>query len=165
MLKNVSRRRVSATGQAFAIVASRYNARYVDAMLRGAKQALVAAGAQVRVVRVPGAFEIPVATAKLLEEPSPSWAAVLCLGVILQGQTEHARLVGEAVTQSLAALAVARTTPIIHEVLLLQNQAQAEVRCRDPRHNRGVEAAHTALTMARVMSSLGTGAARGRKRS
>ena len=70
MLKKIRSGKQQAAGGSFAIVASRYNAVYVDAMLRAAKAELQGAGAKVRIVRVPGAFEIPVAAARLAEKNS-----------------------------------------------------------------------------------------------
>ena len=136
----------------FAIVASRYNARYVDSMLRAAAARLKRSGAGVRIVRVPGAYEIPVAAARLAR--SGKISAIVCLGVILRGQTTHAAHIGEAVTNALTAIQLETEVPVIHEVLLLENKEQAEVRCVSARHNRGIEAAQTALVMAATMEKL-----------
>ncbi|HKQ37413.1 MAG TPA: 6,7-dimethyl-8-ribityllumazine synthase, partial [Verrucomicrobiae bacterium] len=82
----------------FAIIASKYNARFVDSMVEAAKQTLEKANvASVKVVRVPGAFEIPVVAAALAKE---GVAAVICLGVILRGETTHAQHIGEAVSHA-----------------------------------------------------------------
>ena len=125
-------------------------------MLRGAEAVLRQSGAAtVEIVRVPGAFEMPAVVARLARRTQPRFDAILCLGVIIQGETEHARLIAEAVTDSLASLQVECELPIIHEVLLLKNTAQAEKRCIDAKHNRGGEAAQTAVDMARLMASLG----------
>lgn len=156
MLKRVRKsgaKQPTADGR-FAIVASEYNARYVDGMLRAAKAELKAAGAaEVRVVRVPGAFEIPVVAGALARQCG-SWDAVICLGVILQGQTSHAEHVGEAVTQALSQIAIQTGVPMIHEVLVFTNEEQARVRCLSKDFNRGAEAAQTALKMARVMDEI-----------
>lgn len=153
MLTAAKASRIRTPGASFAIVASRYNAKYVDAMVKAAQQQLKKARAKtVQVIRVPGAFEIPAVAARLCE--SNKWSAIICLGVILRGQTGHAQQIGNAVSASLAQLQVQRALPIIHEVLLLENEAQAIVRCLDKKHNRGAEAAQTALEMARVMASL-----------
>ncbi len=154
-------------GASFAIVASRYNARYVDAMLRAANSELKRAGAKtIRVIRVPGAYEIPIVVARLARGSSalsathqaplttPRLSAIICLGVILRGQTVHAAHIGDAVSRALMELQLRYEIPVIHEVLLLENEAQARARCLNPKHNRGAEAAQTALAMARVMRSL-----------
>lgn len=154
MLQRVTASTPPAAGGRFAIVASEYNGRYVNSMLRAARKVLRAAGApRVLVVRVPGAFEIPVAAAALARQ-QPAWSAIICLGLILRGETVHAQQIGDTVSRLLGELAVQTGVPIIHEVLLLENPAQAVKRCLSPEHNRGAEAAHTALAMARVMRSL-----------
>jgi 6,7-dimethyl-8-ribityllumazine synthase len=153
MLKPVQAKAPRASRGTFAIVASRYNARYVDAMLRAAKAELRRAGAKVQIVRVPGAYEIPVVAGKLATQTAPP-AAIICLGVILRGETTHAAHIGEAVSGALMQLQVAHGVPVIHEVLLLENEAQAKVRCLGQKHNRGLEAAQTALEMARVLATI-----------
>jgi 6,7-dimethyl-8-ribityllumazine synthase len=155
MLKKTARSRARAAGGRFAIVASNYNRRYVDAMLREARKVLQSAGAgEVTVVRVPGAFEIPVVAARLAAS-DPPFAALICLGVILRGATTHAQNISDVVSFALGDIAARRELPVIHEVLLLENEQQARERCLGREHNRGAEAAHTALTMAAVMSRLG----------
>ncbi|HEY9172304.1 MAG TPA: 6,7-dimethyl-8-ribityllumazine synthase [Verrucomicrobiae bacterium] len=154
MLKPVKAEKSPATGGHFAIVASRYNARYVDSMLRAAKAELKRAGADVEVVRVPGAYEIPVVAKTLARRESPRLDAIICLGVILRGETTHAAHIGEAVSRALMDIQLAHERPVVHEVLLLENEDQARKRCLDPQHNRGTEAAQTALQMAAVMRRL-----------
>jgi 6,7-dimethyl-8-ribityllumazine synthase len=167
MLTPLQAKSFQAHDASFAIVASLYNARYVNAMLRAAKAELKRAGArQIRVIRVPGAYEIPIVAARLAgaaraQAPpaarSPSRtarhtppSAIICLGVILRGQTVHAAHIGEAVSQALMQIQLQYLVPIIHEVLLLENEDQARARCLSKRHNRGAEAAQTALAMARI---------------
>lgn len=138
----------------FIIVASKYNPRYVEGMLQAAIAELHrAALIKPRVLRVPGAFEIPVVAAALLRQKKPR-AAIICLGVILRGQTTHAQAIADAVTTSLSQLQLQHIIPIIHEVLLLENEAQAILRCLDKSHNRGTEAAQTALEMSRLMHQI-----------
>jgi 6,7-dimethyl-8-ribityllumazine synthase len=164
MLRAVNSKTFQAKAGRFAIVASQYNARYVDSMLRAAKAELKRGGAKdIRIVRVPGAFEIPVVAAHLAREAQSSRithhasgiACIICLGVILRGQTVHAELIGEAVSRALMELQLKYEVPVIHEVLLLENDEQARARCLGRKHNRGAEAAQTALAMAAVMRRIG----------
>ena len=135
-----------------AIVASSYNTEYVDGMLDAALATLTNAGVgEVELVRVPGAFEIPIVTAKLARRKRRRPEAIICLGVILRGETTHADKVGETVSRLLGEIAVETSVPVIHEVLLLENTTQAKARCISKKTNRGVEAAHSALTMARLI--------------
>ena len=157
MLKSIAIKKLNAGAGAgsYVIVASRYNARYVDAMVRAAKAELKRAGAAgIETIRVPGAYEIPVAAARLARTRQPALAAIICLGVILRGQTVHADHIGRAVSDALMQIQLAYEVPVIHEVLLLENEEQARVRCLGAEFNRGTEAAQTALAMRRVMAGL-----------
>ena len=156
MLKKATQAKATrADGRRVAVVASRYNSRYVNSMLRAAKTELAKTKITVEVVRVPGAFEIPAVASALAKRLAKPVDAILCLGVILRGETTHAEHVGQAVTAALAQLQVEHSLPVIHEVLLLENREQAAMRCLDTRHNRGIEAARTAVEMTRVMRRLG----------
>jgi 6,7-dimethyl-8-ribityllumazine synthase len=156
MLQKITRQPNGPRGGHYAIIASKYNALYVDAMLRAAKAEILRAGGTVRIVRVPGAYEIPVVAARLAHQSADDsqLSAIICLGVILRGATTHAQHIGEAVSNALAQIQIQHEVPVIHEVLLLENEQQARERCLDKKHNRGTEAAQTALEMARVMKSL-----------
>ena len=158
MLQAIPARKIQSQRGTFAIVASKYNARYVDAMLRAARAEILRAGGKVLVIRVPGAYEIPVVAARLArasrDKAAGSLAGIICLGVILRGATTHAQHIGEAVSNALVQIQLQHEVPVIHEVLLLENKQQAEERCLDQKHNRGMEAAQTALEMARVMAGL-----------
>jgi len=143
-------RRARPSGGHFAIVASRYNPRFTDALVRSARTELTAAGAAARAIRVPGAYEIPVVVAALLDGGREQFDAIICLGVIIRGETAHADLIGRAVTDTLMRLQVDHVVPVVHEVLLLNDEAQARARCLG-KLNRGTEAAQTALAMAALM--------------
>jgi len=155
MLKKIKSSSLRPSGGHFAIVASTYNGQYVAGMLSAASKCLRAAKAEtIKTVRVPGAYEIPVAAARLARAHIPPLDAIICLGVILRGATTHAQHIAEAVTGALTQLQLQYEIPIIHEVLLLESKEQAAVRCLSKDHNRGAEAAQTALEMARVMREL-----------
>jgi 6,7-dimethyl-8-ribityllumazine synthase len=79
---------------------------------------------------------------------------VIALGVILRGATEHGDLVGASVTDALQRMSVAHCTPIVHEVLLLDNEDQARERCLGDRINRGTEAARVAVNMVQLFEKL-----------
>ena len=153
MLKSIKTGSGQKSSGRFAIVASRYNARFVDAMLRAAQKELRGAGANVRTVRVPGAYEIPVVVSGLLAG-TVNYDAIICLGVIFQGETAHAQHIGDAVNHALMQLQLERRVPVIHCVQLFGSEEQARVRCLGRKHNRGREAAQTALAMASVMRAL-----------
>jgi 6,7-dimethyl-8-ribityllumazine synthase len=152
MLRKIQKNKIRVDDGTFAIVASRYNAEFVDVMLHAAREELLRAGAHVRIVRVPGAFEIPAAAARLAQPKR--YAAVICLGVIFQGETSHAQHVGWGVTHALAQIQVLQKMPVIHGVFVFEKVKHARVRCLGKKHNRGTEAAQTALEMARVMKGL-----------
>ena len=155
MLQKTTRKTTPQKAARIAIVASVYNAEYVDSMIDAALETLAGSGVNnVELIRVPGAFEIPVVAAKLAQRKRLRPEAVLCLGVILRGKTTHAEHIGQSVSQSLAQIATDTTVPMIHEVLLLENKAQAKERCLSPKTNRGFEAAHTALTMAGLIRKI-----------
>ena len=152
MLRKIRQKKIQSGGGTFAIVASRYNGEYVDAMLHAAREELRRAGAHVRIVRVPGAFEIPAAAARLAQPKR--YAAIICLGVIFQGETGHAKHIGWGVTHALAQIQVLHKLPVIHGVFTFEKVKHARVRCLGQKHNRGTEAAQTAMEMARVMKNL-----------
>jgi 6,7-dimethyl-8-ribityllumazine synthase len=150
MLKKIARGGGGGGGR-YAIVAARYNPRYTDALVRFAKAELKDAE-EVRVIRVPGAFETPVVAAQLAR--SGGVDAIICFGAILRGATTHADHIAIGVTNALASLAVETEVPIVHGVLLFENEEQAAERCLKKETNRGIEAARTAREMVAVMKKL-----------
>src|SRR5439155_27229482 len=122
MLKPLKPKAPRASGGTFAIVAAKYNGRYVDAMLNAAQKELDRAGAkEVEVIRVPGSFEIAAVAAKLAQSHLPPLSAIICLGVILQGVTSHAQHIGWGVTHALAQIQLQHESPVVHGVLSLRN--------------------------------------------
>lgn len=131
------------------IVAASYNAKYADALVENCQAEFEAAApfAQLNVVRVPGAFEVPVMVKRAIADMENTPDVVIAFGVILRGSTAHADLIGTAITNQLLAISCDTLTPVIHEVLLLDNEEQAFARCVASSLNRGREAARTAIAM------------------
>jgi 6,7-dimethyl-8-ribityllumazine synthase len=136
------------------IVASKYNEEFSDALVNNTIEELgeLVPHARVDLIRVPGAFEIPVTVASVLERETP--VCVIALGVIIRGATQHADLVGQAVTDALMRLALEAKRPIIHEVLLVDDEKQAYSRCIGAKLNRGKEAARAAAAMIDIFQEL-----------
>ncbi len=147
------RQRATGTKAKICIVASEYNTQYTQALVDNCVDELEAVlpAARIEVVRVPGAFEIPVTIKSVLSRPAEKRPdALVALGVILRGSTDHADLIGSTITQALMQIALEFTTPVIHEVLLLADEKQAFARCIASQLNRGREAARTAAAMAEL---------------
>jgi len=135
-----------------AIVASQYNPEYVEGLCAHAQSELAALlpDSTVQRFNVPGAFEIPLLVQEVAERGS--FAAIIALGVIIEGETQHARLIGDAVTHALLDLSLRHRVAVIHEVLLLENEAQAKARCLEDGMNRGTEAARSAVRMIQALA-------------
>ena len=128
-------------------MASQYNAEFTDALVSNAQKELteLSPNLQVDVIRVPGAFEVPVVVETVMQHDRP--ACVIALGLIIRGQTSHGDLVADSVTHALQNIAVDHATPVIHEVLLVDDEKQAYARCIGTKLNRGREAAQAAVAM------------------
>lgn len=137
-----------------AIVASRYNAAFVDSLVEEAKKEILilAPKAIMKIVRVPGSFEIPLVVKLIAERQQPD--AILALGVIIRGETAHADLIANALSQHLLTISLDHSVPVIHEVLLLNNEQQATARCLGEGFNRGAEAARTAISMIQITQTI-----------
>jgi 6,7-dimethyl-8-ribityllumazine synthase len=136
------------------IVASKYNEQYTDSLVENAISELgeLIPMARIDLIRVPGAFEIPVVVSKLMQRNNIN--CIIALGVIIRGDTHHADLVASSVTQSLQNLAVSNCVPIIHEVLLVEDEKQAHARCIAASMNRGREAAKAAVGMIDIFAQI-----------
>jgi 6,7-dimethyl-8-ribityllumazine synthase len=136
------------------IVASKYNEEFTDALVENALDEINSLIPQARIdlIRVPGAFEIPVAVATVMERDTP--ACVIALGLIIRGMTQHGDLVARAVTDGLMQIALAWKLPVIHEVVIVDDEKQAYARCIAANLNRGREAARAAATMIDIFQEL-----------
>ena len=148
------RPRILKTRRTFAIVASQFNARYVQGLVDHAEKELntLAPNATISIQRVPGAFEIPVVVRELASLAKAD--AIIACGVIMQGETNHAKNLGRSVTDALQRIAVDYGVPVINAVLSFDNETQARARCLENKINRGTEAARAAVEIANVMSEL-----------
>ena len=137
-----------------AIVASEYNANYVDGLIRFARDELatIAPNASVSLVRVPGSFEIPIAVQAVAKRQQPD--AILAFGLIFEGATLHASLIATAVTEALMRISLSESIPVLHEVLVAKNEEQAKIRCLSPDLNRGTEAARAAVRITRTLREI-----------
>ncbi len=130
----------------FGLVASRFNALYTDALLASAQEKL--AGHDQVVVRVPGAFEIPLQVQKLAV--TKKFDSILALGVIWQGKTAHASELLRVVSDALMKISLENNVPVIHQVLSVKNEKEARERTMGKELNRGREAAEAALSLAEL---------------
>lgn len=136
------------------IVAARYNAELLEALLSQVITQLKAAGVQegnLKVERVPGSSELPIAV-QLLAKNS-RFDVVVALGLLIRGDTIHYELIADAVTHALQTVALEAGVPVINGVVVVENQLQAEARCRGE-INRGAEFARAALEMAALKRRL-----------
>jgi len=149
-----SRPRQTGQRRSFAIVASQYNSEFVNGLVDHAKRELEAISPtfSVQTYEVPGAFEIPLVVQEVATRGGID--AIIALGVIIEGETQHAALIAGAITTSLQQLSLTHRLPIIHEVLLVQNAEQARARCLEEEINRGTEAARVAAQMVQTLSAL-----------
>ncbi|HET9272004.1 MAG TPA: 6,7-dimethyl-8-ribityllumazine synthase [Vicinamibacterales bacterium] len=149
-----------AAGYRFAIVVSRFNPEITDGLLNGARDALAQAGVRdddVTLVRVPGAFELPVAAQRLAE--SGRVDAVICLGCLIKGDTMHFEYIADAATRGIADVGLATGVPVTFGVLTTLTDEQAEVRARPGDGNKGREAALAAVEMATLLRAIDGGPA------
>src|SRR2546421_3736583 len=138
----------------FAIVASQFNARLVQGLVDHAEEELrsLASSAAISIYRVPGSFEIPVVVRELARKKKSN--AIIACGVIMRGETSHAKNLSRSVTDALQRIAVDYGVPVINVVLSFDSEDQARERCLENRINRGAEAVRAAVEIAGVMSKL-----------
>ena len=148
----------TASGCRFAIVVSRFNEAMTDGLLKGARQALAEASVRdedVTVMRVPGAFDIPVTALRAAE--TGRFDAVICLGCLIKGETMHFEYIAGATCQAIAAAATATGVPIMLGVLTTLTEEQAMERAAEGPGNKGREVALAAVEMATLFRQLPEG--------
>lgn len=143
-----------AEGKRFGIAVSKYHEELSQALLKGALQTLESAGAKkddVSVAWVPGSFELPLAARALV---SQGLDAVVCLGIIVKGETTHDQYIATEVARGISALAQSSGVPVGFGVLTTQNVEQAEERCGGKKGNKGAEAAEAVLQMLETLEQI-----------
>lgn len=146
---------LNAEGLRFGIVASRFNSFITDRLLASALDALAAAGAtseQIEIVRVPGAFEIPVAALTLAK--SGRFGAVICIGCILRGETPHFGYIATEAARGIQLAQIETGVPMIFCVLTCDTLEQAVDRAGLKNGNKGYEAGLAAVEMASLVKKL-----------
>jgi 6,7-dimethyl-8-ribityllumazine synthase len=146
---------LDASGLRFAIVVSRFNSFVTDRLLTGAMEALTKCGAEaneVDVLRIPGAFEFPVAVRAVAAQRRHD--AIICLGAVIRGDTPHFDFVAGEAARGIASASAETGVPMAFGILTTNTVEQAEERAGGKSGNKGFDAAMTAIEMARLLRGL-----------
>ena len=145
---------LSATGLKVAIVVSRFNSFLTEQLVKGAEDAFLRMGGaekDLALVRVPGAYELPLAAAKLAAKKCD---AVVCLGAVVQGATAHAALINETTARAFTEIALETGVPVVDGVVSAENLEQAVERCGTKQGNKGFAAMQAAIELANVLKQI-----------
>jgi 6,7-dimethyl-8-ribityllumazine synthase len=162
-MTNVIEGKHDARGLRIGIIVSRFNHFVTERLLEGALDGLKSHGSgneNITVVRVPGAFEIPLLAEKMAA--SGEYDALVCLGAVIRGDTPHFEYVSDAVTRGIGNAVSKYQLPIGFGILTTDNVEQAMERASAKDANKGYEAAMTAVEMVHVIRNLGGGASKDR---
>ncbi|MBN2164388.1 MAG: 6,7-dimethyl-8-ribityllumazine synthase [Pontiellaceae bacterium] len=146
---------LDASKMRFGIVVARFNDLLTNELATSAYQCLIKHGAKpetIDLVRVPGAYEIPVVAEKMAD--SKRYDALIVLGVVVEGETQHAQMIIDTTGQSVLDIACRHQLPIINEIVGARSWAQAEARCLGGENTRGWYAAEAAIETARVYKQI-----------
>ncbi|MCC6221267.1 MAG: 6,7-dimethyl-8-ribityllumazine synthase [Deltaproteobacteria bacterium] len=146
---------ITCSNSSFAIVASRFNGQVTQLLVDGAIDAIIRHGGSeggVTVVRVPGSFEIPVTVRKLAL--LGKFDAIIALGTLIEGETDHYRLICDEVASGLMQVSLETLTPVTFGVLTVKNSEHARERAGGKAGNKGWEAAVAAIEMVNVLSQV-----------
>lgn len=147
--------KLDASGQKFGLVVSRFNSFICDRLVEGALDALLRHGASredIQIVRVPGAFEIPMTAKKMAA--TGRYDALICLGAVIRGATPHFDYVSAEVSKGVASVSLEAGIPVAFGVLTTDNIEQAIERAGSKAGNKGSEAAVTAIEMVNLFKVL-----------
>ncbi|NQU16355.1 MAG: 6,7-dimethyl-8-ribityllumazine synthase [Desulfobacteraceae bacterium] len=154
-MPNIVEGQLSAKGFRFAIIVSRFNDFICSRLAEGAMDALLRNGAddeKLLLVKVPGAFEIPIVAKRLSQ--SGHYDAVICLGAVIRGATSHFEYVAAEVSKGIANVALENNIPITFGILTTDNLEQAIERAGSKSGNKGFEAAMVAIEMVNLLKEL-----------
>ena len=147
---------LNAEGKKFALVVSRFNDFITDKLLSGALDALVRSGAKdsdIQIVKVPGAFEIPLVAQKMATQKKIN--AIICLGAVIRGATPHFDYVSAEVSKGIAQVSLDSGVPIIFGIVTTDTIEQAIERAGTKAGNKGWSAAMAAVEMANLLEVVG----------
>jgi 6,7-dimethyl-8-ribityllumazine synthase len=142
----------SPSGAHYAVLASRWNGEIVDALVDGASRAFAEHGVEdgsIDVLRVPGAWELPVLARQLAA--SGRYAAIVALGCVVRGETRHYEHVADECARGLMRVALDSGVPVLNGVLAVEDEADAWARAGGARGNKGADVARAAIEMASTM--------------
>jgi len=146
---------LQAVGKKFGIIVSRFNSFVSERLLEGALDTLLRSGAEdgaIDVIRVPGAFEIPIMAQKMAK--SGGYDAIICLGAVIRGATSHYDLVANEAAKGVAQVGLETGVPAIFGVLTTDTIEQAIERAGAKAGNKGSEAALAAIEMINLLSQI-----------
>lgn len=154
-MPNIIEAGLNAEGKKFVIIASRFNDFITDRLVSGAVDALVRNGANdqdIDLIKVPGAFEIPLIAKKIAD--TARYDAVICLGAVIRGATPHFDYVSAEVSKGVAAVGMESSVPVIFGVITTDTIEQAIERAGTKAGNKGWSAAISAVEMANLIDVL-----------
>lgn len=154
MVKNIAGN-LDATGHKYAIVVSRFNSFICERLVEGALDASLRHGAieqNIDIIRVPGAFELPLATKKIAQ--TGKYDAVICLGAVIRGATPHFEYVSAEVSKGIASVSLDTGVPVAFGVLTTDTIEQAVERAGTKAGNKGFDAAVTAIEMVNLFRNI-----------
>ena len=143
-----------AKGLKVGVIVSRFNSFLTDQLVKGAEDAFVRLGGDAKnlvLVRVPGAYEIPLAAMKLAEK---KYDAIVALGAVVQGATPHAMLIETATSEAFTKISLKTGVPVLDGIVAAENLEQAVERCGTKQGNKGFAAMVSAIEMVNVVKAI-----------
>ena len=145
---------LDAKGLKIGIIVSRFNSFLTEQLVKGAVDAFVRMGGDEKgltLVRVPGAYEIPLVAKRMALK---KYDAVIALGVVVQGATAHADLINQATAKAFSEISVETGVPVLDGIVAAENLEQAVERCGTKQGNKGFSAMQSAIEMVNVMKNI-----------